>query len=191
LALAYISVFGANSIRQTAGPASGAGSRRGVAVVDGDGHRHEAEVLIVVQLVVLQPLVADQPLQFGEHAGRATFVHRTRVAGGGHMVSQDVERAEQGLGDFVGQLHLLGAKFVHHRLEDVGEPNQILEAERACAALNRVNRPEDGVDRLGVRLAAFHGQQALFSVGQELVALLEEGRLDALERIQRNAPVRW
>ena len=106
------------------------------------------------------------------------------------MVGQDVEGPQQGLGDFVGQLHLAGTDLVHHRFEDVGETDQVFQPEGPCAALHRVDGAEDGIDRLVIRLAQLHGQQALFGVGQEFIALLEERLFDALERIQRNAPKR-
>ena len=46
----------------------------------------------------------------------------------------------------------------------------------------------DAIAKLTSNFEAGIAKQTLLGVGQELVALLEEGLLDALERIQRNAP---
>jgi hypothetical protein len=67
--------------------------------------------------------------------------------------------------------------------EDVGKADEVLKTKRTGPALHGVDGAEDRIDGFGVGLAGLHRQQALLSVSQELIALLEEGRFDTLERV--------
>ena len=129
-------------------------------------------------------VAVGQGLQLRDKPGRAPFIHRRAgAAGGGHMVVQHVRGAQQGLDGGVVAGFAARAQLVHQGLEDVGEAHQRLHAEGPGAALDRVHRAEHGVDGLVVAFAVLQRQQAGLQVGEKLLALLEEGRLDGLKGI--------
>src|SRR5690606_26174774 len=80
-----------------------------------------------------------------------------------------------------------GADAVERGLEGVGEADQVVEAEGAGAALDRVDGAEDGVDRLQIAFPTLDGEKALLQLGELLVALLEERLLDGCHRVHEGA----
>ena len=56
----------------------------------------------------------------------------------------------------------------------MGKAHQIVEAEGAGAALDRMDSPEDGVDRIGIGLAILDRQQPGFQLCKLLGTFLEE-----------------
>ncbi len=164
-------------------------------VVHGYGHGREADAHVVVgrrrgggygrERRGKSALAADPALQLGDHRRSGFDIRLAAGAGRGHLVGQDIRRAQQHPNEFGGGRDLVAADIVEQGFEDVGVAHQRLKAERARAALDRVHGPEDGVHGLGVALAGLHGQQAVLQVRQELVALLEERQLDLLEFVHR------
>jgi hypothetical protein len=125
-----------------------------------------------------------QDLHFGDQGGGPRLVNRRdQTLGGLDMIGQHVGGAQQGLdGDGVARL-TARAQFVHQGLEDVGEPNQGLQAKGPCPALDRMDGAEDGVDRLQVGLTLFKQHQLGFQVREQFVAFLEEGGFDGFEGV--------
>ena len=64
---------------------------------------------------------------------------------------------------------------IERRLEHMGETHEVVEAEGAGAALDRMHRAKHGVDRLGIGVAVFHGEKPALQFGELLLAFLEEG----------------
>ncbi len=63
---------------------------------------------------------------------------------------------------------------VEQRLQFVGHGGQVVEAEHAAGALDRVRRTEDAIERLGVRLIEVEPDQQEFERRQVFVGFLEE-----------------
>ena len=68
---------------------------------------------------------------------------------------------------------------------------QRIEAKGACTALDRMNRAEDGVDRLTVLLPVLEGDEAPFGSGKTFLALKEENLLDFVKLHDVSPPLRW
>jgi hypothetical protein len=66
------------------------------------------------------------------------------------------------------------AHLVQQRFQVMGEIGHFSEAEGGAAALHGVRGPENGVDRLGVRLPGLEAQQAALHDFQPFGAFLEE-----------------
>jgi hypothetical protein len=60
----------------------------------------------------------------------------------------------------------------------VSEADEIIEMKGAGAALDRVDRTEDGVDRFKIGVAALEREQARLQFGELLLAFLKERRFD-------------
>ena len=56
----------------------------------------------------------------------------------------------------------------------MGEADQIVERKDARAALDRMDRPEDRIDGLGIGRAAIHTCETGFQLRELLLAFLEE-----------------
>jgi hypothetical protein len=124
--------------------------------------------------------VGTECLQLLGECGAERLVDAAAVAGGAHQVGQHVGRAQHDLDDLVADRQPARTHLVQRRLEDVGEADQGFQAERAGAALDRVDGPEHRIDGLGIGVAGFHGEQAALQFGELFLALLEEGLADRL-----------
>jgi hypothetical protein len=100
------------------------------------------------------------------------------------VVGQDVGRAQHHLDHVAVGHEAAGAHVIEGGLEHVGETHQRLEAERACAALDRMDGPEHGVDRLGIAIAILHGEKARLEFPELLFTFLEEGNFDGCQAVQ-------
>jgi hypothetical protein len=95
---------------------------------------------------------AERTLEPGKHrrvVGEAALPARRR-----DMVGEHVERHHDRRDQVGRQLEFAVAHLVEHGFIMMGEGLQQLMAERARAALDRVDRPEDRVDRLVVATVA-------------------------------------
>ncbi|AOG07139.1 hypothetical protein BSY19_3600 [Bosea sp. RAC05] len=71
------------------------------------------------------------------------------------------------------------------------EGDQLGAAEGTGATLDRMDRPEGGVDILGIRRAFVQRLQAHLEGPQELFALLEESLFEFRQRIHGRKPQFW
>ena len=74
------------------------------------------------------------------------------VPRGRHEIGERVRRAQHGFQNFAGR-QPAGAQMIERGLENMGERHEIVEAESAGAALDRVHRAKHGVDRFGIAIA--------------------------------------
>ena len=69
----------------------------------------------------------------------------------------------------------------------MGEGDEVVEAERARAALDRMDGAEHGIDRFRVAIPVIQLQEARFQFRELLLALLEEDLFDFVH-IHRENP---
>ncbi|MNH98124.1 hypothetical protein D3C73_508410 [compost metagenome] len=166
-----------------------AGGRLEGGQVEGDGREAEIVVLGHVLRRDRSRSAVGQDFQLGDQARRARRIdRRSGAARRRHVIGQDVGRAQQGPHRRLVAGLPARAQFVHQGLEDVGEAHQVLQPEGARPALDRMDGAKDGVDNLDVGRTGLERQQIALQVGEQLLALLEEGRLDRLERIVAHRP---
>src|SRR5690606_21987869 len=95
------------------------------------------------------------------------------------QAAQHVHRGQQRADRVAVERPAAAADLVEQGLEHVGQVGDRGEAEGGGAALDRVRRAEDDVDRLGVGPARLERQQAALHRVQALAALLEECGVEA------------
>ena len=110
------------------------------------------------------------------------------VGGVGQQAGKNVVGADQGIDQPGGDGDLGVAHAVHHRLELVREGDEVVEAEGAAAALDRMDGAEDGVNLVHVDLAGGEAQQPGLGDGQQFGAFVEVGLLEAAEIVHGCTP---
>ncbi len=78
---------------------------------------------------------------------------------------------------------------VKRGLEHMCETDQIFEAEGARPALNRMDGAEDGVDRLRIMVATFHGEQARLQFSELFFAFLKERLFNGRHSVHGSPPL--
>jgi hypothetical protein len=107
--------------------------------------------------------------------------HAALAARGGDMVGQRVERGDDQVDQRLAQRQGAVADQVEHRFVMVREMLEPFMPEGARAALDRVDRAKDGVDRLVVVTAALQIGKGGFQRAEAFFAFLEEDLLDLIE----------
>ena len=108
----------------------------------------------------------------------AGFVHLATVARRPNMVGQNIRRAQQELQHILIRRDRAAAHQVERGFKHVAETDEGFEAKRSGSALDRVDRPKDGIDDLGVGIARLHGQKPALQLGELFLTLLKEGDLN-------------
>jgi hypothetical protein len=96
------------------------------------------------------------------------------------MVGEHIERAQHQIHQRCGDRHRPFAHIREQRFKHMGKGLQGRKAESARAALDRMDRAEDAVDRVGILRSGLARGQTRFGGGQRFLAFDEEDVLDFL-----------
>ena len=108
---------------------------------------------------------------------------RDRLAGARQcdQIGQDVVCRQQDVDDLRRRRQFAVAHGVEHRLEDVGEIDEAVEAENSGAALDRMDGTEHGIDGVVRARTLAKCGEALLDLTEGLAAFLEERQLQLLK----------
>ncbi len=119
-------------------------------------------------------LIAGQQLQVFAHAADAFRIGLGATLMMFQLGAQDIARRQEGIHHFRAQGQLFLSESIQQRLQNMGDAGHVGEAEGAAAALDRVRRPENGVQVFQRRRLHIQVEQEGFHIGQVLSGLLEE-----------------
>ena len=126
---------------------------------------------------------AQKRVEFRKHRIGACPVMVDPVAAFPHEVAQYVVAGEEQFQDCGIGHQIAAAHLVQSRLEPVGEADEAVQPECACAALDRMHRTEHDIDRLAVACAVIHRLQAVLQGFEQFFAFDEERGPDFRHRI--------
>ena len=93
---------------------------------------------------------------------------------GGEQILEHVAGIEEGIDHVIAQAEFALAHAVEQVFQDMRDILQVGEAECAARSLDRMRRPEDRVQLLGIGSVHVQPQQQVLHVGQMLAGLLEK-----------------
>ena len=118
--------------------------------------------------------VLRERLQHHAHIGHGILVDGAAQAMAVELHLEDILGRQEGVDVFRRQGHLALTDAVEQRLEDVRHLAHVGEAERRCAALDRMGGAENGIQVFGVGRRNIDGQQQPFFFSQQFFGLIEK-----------------
>lgn len=150
-----------------------------VAQVEVERQAHRLKVDLFLRLrFIRRALVTQKTVERGKQRICLRLGFTQPVTAGAHQIGKMIRRLIKHLERLGRDVQPSGAYLVQDGFVPVGEPHQKLQPECPRAALDRMDRPENDIDRLFVVSAVGHDLQAVLKGFEQFLALNEKGRAD-------------